>query len=325
MRTLEIFEPRQHYCTVVDRTGRKNARRIRIRSVEQLERLVENQPVNTGMYITKYAKDDVGWNIILDFDSEDDKDVALKDCLTISKFLERKGIYCVIVDSTNKGYHLYVQIPPTNFREFVGEPIEEPSLFFKNYVIELLNLRSFNLKSLDEVNFNSSLDGNIRVISSIHPKTNKVVHIVKGNFHNIEKNLDYYENAMHYHSKIVEVAYKKYKEAMDEIETKKLQYKDRLRTEDDLLSMDLRDVFQNIFTLHKVRKYGDSMWCCCPMHETANSNPSFCVMPSHFFCTSCNFKGNIFTLISMGLVQPPKSEYWLTPKVKELLKENDDV
>ena len=325
MNTLAIFEPKEHYLTTVYRGRNRNAKRIRIKSVDQLERLVKMQPKDSDMYITKYAKDDIVWNIILDFDAEDDKSVAWNDCLTISKFLERKGIDCVIVDSTNKGYHLYVQIPPTNFRTFFDEPIEEPSLFFKYYVIELLNLDSFKLKSLDEVNFNSSLDGNIRVISSIHPKTNKVVHIVKGNFHNIEKNLDYYENAMHYHSKIVEVAYKKYKEAMDEIETKKLQYKDRLRTEDDLLSMDLRDVFQSIFTLHKVRKYGDSIWCCCPMHETANSNPSFCIMPSHFFCTSCNFKGNIFTLIKMNLVEPPKSEYWLTPKVKELLKENDNV
>lgn len=314
---FEIFQDKQHYLTTVYRDRNRNARRVRIKSVDQLERLVENQPVNSDLYITKYGKDGVVWNIILDFDSENDKSVAWNDCLTVSKFLERKGIDCVIVDSTNKGYHLYVQIPPTNFKVFFDEPIEEPSLFFKYYVIELLNLDSFKLNSLDEVNFNSSLDGNIRVISSIHPKTNKVVHIVKGNFHNIEKNLDYYENAMHYHSKIVEVAYNKYKEAMDEIETKRLQYADRLKTEDDLLNLDLRDVFQNIFNLQKVREYGENIWCNCPFHN--DNSPSFCITPTHYFCASCGEKGNIFTLIKKGLVEQPKQEYWITQGAKQWL------
>ena len=180
MRTLRIFEDREHYLTTVFRDGKRNARRIRIKNLNQLERLVEQQPKNTDLYITKYAKNGIVWNIILDFDSEDDKSVAWNDCLTIYKFLERKGIDSVIVDSTNKGFHLYVMIPPTNFKLFYDERIEEPSLFFKHYVIELLNLRSFKLNSLDEVNFNAGLDGNIRVIGSKHPKTSKTVHIAQG-------------------------------------------------------------------------------------------------------------------------------------------------
>jgi hypothetical protein len=319
MRTLEIFEPKQHYLTTVYRNRNRNARRVRIKSVDQLERLVENQPKDSDLYITKYGKDGVVWNIILDFDSEDDKELAWNDCLTISKFLERKGIDCVIVDSTNKGYHCYVQIPPTNFKVFFDEPIEEPSLFFKYYVIELLNLDSFKLISLDEVNFNASLDGNIRVISSIHPKTNQMVYIKQGKFHDINENLDYYENAMHYHDKIIRVAFNHYKEALEEIETKRLQYANRLKTEDDLLSMDLRDVFQNIFSLQKVRKYGNTIWCCCPFHETATSNPSFCITPTHYFCASCGEKGNIFTLIKKGLVEQPKQEYWITQGAKQWL------
>ena len=323
MKILEIFEDKQHYLTTVYRSRNRNARRIRIKSVNQLERLVENQPCDADLYITKYSLDGIVWNIILDFDSEDDKSVAWNDCLTISKFLERKGIDCVIVDSTNKGYHLYVQIPPTNFKVFFDEPIEEPSLFFKYYVIELLNLDSFKLKSLDEVNFNASLDGNIRVIGSTHPKTNQMVYIKQGKFHDINENLDYYENAMHYHDKIIRSAFNHYKEALEEIEIKKLQYKERLRTKDDLLSMDLRDVFKSIFHLEKVREYGDVIWCKCMFHN--DNSPSFCITPTHYFCASCGAKGNIFTLIKLNLVEPPKTEYWLTPKVKELLKENNNV
>lgn len=319
---LEIFEPKQHYLTTVYRNGRRNARRIRIKSTEQLERLVDMQPKDTDLYITKYAKDDIVWNIILDFDSEDDKSVAWNDCITLQKFLNRKGINTVVVDSTNKGFHCYIEVPPTNFRFFGDEPIEEPSIFFKYYIKELCKIDSFKFKSLDEVNFNASLDGNIRVITSIHPKTRQVVYIKQGEFHDIIEDLDYYEGAMHYHTQVVRVAYNKYCEQLEEIETKRLQYQNRLKTEDDLLSLDLRDVFQSIFSLQKVRKYGNTIWCCCPFHN--DENPSFCITPSHFFCTSssCNKKGNIFTLIKEGLVEQPKKEYWLTEGAKRWLNKH---
>ena len=320
MKTLEIFEPRQHYLTTVYRNGKRNARRIRIKNVKQLERLVEQQPPNTDLYITKYAIDDIVWNIILDFDSEDDKLIAWNDCLTVRKFLERKGINAVIVSSTNKGYHLYIEIPPTSFRLFNDVSIEEPSLFFKYYVSELLNLRLFKLNSLDEVNFNASLDGNIRVIGSTHPKTNQVVYIKEGNFHDINEDLTYYENAMHYHTQIIKVAFKKYKEALEEIETKRLQYQNRLKTEDDLLDLDLRDVFRNIFNLQKVREYNGVIWCCCPFHN--DTSPSFCIQKTHYFCSACGEKGNIFTLIKKGLVEQPRQEYWLTEGAKQWLNKH---
>jgi hypothetical protein len=129
--------------------------------------------------------------------------------------------------------------------------------------------------------------------------------------------IDYYWGAMMYSDKIVRSAYKKYKEALEEIETKRLQYSNRLKTEDDLLSLDLRDVFQNIFPLQKVREYGETIWCCCPFHSDAS--PSFCITPTHYFCASCNEKGNIFTLIKKGLVEKPKQEYWITDGAKQWL------
>ena len=318
---LEIFEPKEHYLTTVYRNRQRNAKRIRVKSVDQLERLVENQPKDTDLYITKYAKDDIVWNIILDFDNED-KEIAYKESLTLRKFLDRKGINAVIVDSTNKGNHIYIEVPPTNFREFFSEPIEEPSLFFKFYVQELCNLGSFKFKSLDEVNFNASLDGNIRVPLSIHPKTGKQVCILDGDFHDICEDLQYYEDAMHYHTRVIKVAFDKYKEQLEEIETKRLQYADRLKTEDDLLSLDLRDVFQSIFSLQKVRKYNGVIWCCCPFHN--DENPSFCITPTHYFCSSssCNEKGNIFTLIKKGLVEQPRQEYWITEGAKKWLNKH---
>ena len=318
MKTLGIFEDRQHYLTTVYRNRNRNARRIRIKNTNQLERLVDQQPNDTDLYITKYGKDGVVWNIILDFDSEDDKDKAWLDALTLHKFLKTKGVDCVIVDSTNKGYHLYIQIPPTNFKLFYGEHIDEPSIFFKHYVSQLCNLRSFKMNTLDEVNFNASLDGNIRVIGSVHPKTNQVVYIKQGEFHDINENLEYYEKAMHYTTIMYKVAYDLYRKELEEIETKRLQYGNRLRTEDDLLSLDLRDVFQNIFPLQKVRRYGDSIWCCCPFHD--DKSPSFAIMPTHYFCASCGEKGNIFTLIKKGLVEQPKQEYWITDGAKKCLQ-----
>lgn len=319
MKTLRIFEPKQHYLTTVFRNGKRNARRIRIKSVDQLERHIVNQPNGTDLYITKYGKDGVVWNIILDFDSEDMAE-AYHDALTLRKFLQRKGINVVIVCSTNKGYHCYLEIPPTNFKLFFDEPIEEPSLFFKYYVTELCNLDSFKFKSLDEVNFNASLDGNIRVIGSVHPKTDQVVYIKDGEFHDIDVDIDYYFDAMIYSDKIVRSAYAKYKEALEDIETKRLQYQNRLKTENDLLSLDLRDVFRNIFSLQKVREYNGVIWCCCPFHD--DKSPSFCIQRSHYFCSACGEKGNIFTLIKKGLVEQPRQEYWLTEGAKQWLNKH---
>ena len=175
---------------------------------------------------------------------------------------------------------------------------------------------------MDEVNFNASLDGNIRVPLSIHPKTGKQVCILDGDFHDICEDLQYYEDAMHYHTRVIKVAFEKYKEQLEEIETKRLQYADRLKTEDDLLSLDLRDVFQSIFSLQKVRKYNGVIWCCCPFHN--DENPSFCITPTHYFCSSssCNEKGNIFTLIKKGLVEQPRQEYWITEGAKKWLNKH---
>lgn len=313
MRTLWIFQSNQHYLTVVDRNGRKNAKRIRIRNPKQLYNLIELQNPTSDYYITKYAKDDVVWNIILDFDSID-KEEAYKDVMTLRKFLKGKGVNAVIVDSTNKGFHCYIEVPPTNFREFSQSAIEEPSLFFKHYVIKLCNLDSFKFKSLDEVNFNASLDGNIRVIGTIHPKSLKRVCIIDGFFHDSEKNFDYYCNAMHYCTRIYESAYRSYKAELDEIETKRLMYRESLRTDDDLLDKDLRDVFKSLFHLEKVREYNGATWCLCPFHN--DNSPSFCITPTHYFCASCGEKGNIFTLIKKGLIESPRNEYWITQGAK---------
>lgn len=317
MKTLSIFEDKEHYLTVVDRTHRKNARRLRIRNCNQLQTLLDNQAPNTDYYITKYAKSDVVWNIILDFDCEEDKKVAYTDCLTLRGFLSRKGINAVIVDSTNKGYHLYIEIPPTNFREFAMSEIEEPSLFFKHYVSELCQLGAFKFKSLDEVNYNASLDGNIRLIGSRHPKTDKEVYIKLGEFTDIIENPKYYEEAMRFHTKVYEVAYDNYRKELDEIEIKRLQYANRLKTHDDLLNKDLRDVFKEIFPLRRVKEYGEYMWLSCPFH--ANDSVNFCVSPKFFFCTSCGIKGNIFSLIKMGYLEAPKEEIWLTDGAKKVL------
>lgn len=314
MITSRIFEPREHYVTIVHRDGKKNARRLRIKNPEQLERLIEQQVPNTDMYITKYARKDIVWNIILDFDDGDNPNNAYNEALTLRKFLMKKGINVVIVDSTNKGVHCYVEIPPTSFRLFYDDPIEEPSVFFKNYVSLLCNLDVFKFKTLDEVNYNAGLDGNIRVIDSIHPKTNKRVCIVEGEFHDIDFEFEYYEKAMHYHTLVYKKAYDCYKRELEEIEVKRLQYRERLKTSDDLLNKDLRDVFRELFHLERVREYGDNIWCSCPFHP--NHSVQFCVNPQFFFCSSCGIKGNIFTLIKMGLIEPPKTEYWLTEGVK---------
>ena len=57
MRTLGIFEDKQHYLTTVYRNRNRNARRVRIKSVDQLERLVEKYNLNAKI-IGDTAKSD---------------------------------------------------------------------------------------------------------------------------------------------------------------------------------------------------------------------------------------------------------------------------
>ena len=114
-----LFRRNQHYLTIRSRDGRP-AQRYKVPNHRFLKKAWSRQNPDEDLYITKYPEDGVISTIILDFDSENDIEKAYEDCYKIYKFLQTKSTNSVIVSSGNKGYHLYIQIPATNFK-LVGD------------------------------------------------------------------------------------------------------------------------------------------------------------------------------------------------------------
>ena len=138
-----------------------------------INKIIKQQKDHEDIFVSKYAKNRVVSCIIWDFDS-DTRSEAYNEIAICKEKLDNMGFNCIIVDSTNKGYHLYIQMQPLPFD---NESFNE----FQNLLLNKINT---NLKTLDKVNYNAGLGGNIRCINSIHPSTLKKVSIIDGEFIN---------------------------------------------------------------------------------------------------------------------------------------------
>lgn len=300
-----LFQPKEHFLTVRHRDGKPPSRR-KLFNGKQLKKAVRHQEPNTDLYVTKYASSMAVYTIILDFDSTD-KEEAYRDVLTLHKYLQTKGIKSVIVDSTNKGYHIYIQIKPVGFQLF-----DDPNLMFTIFVEHLIYNQHFRFATLDEANMKASLKGNIRVIGSVHPVTNEKVEIVKGKFVPFldDELYDTYISKMSSYQDICyQNALRDYKETQQmkkQIKQSNIEYSMSSSAEFDPLKLDLREVFKEVFSLDKVRESGGNLWCCCPFHN--DSNPSFLVTEDFYVCKSCGAKGNAWTLIKEGYWKPFKND-----------------
>lgn len=307
MREWEIlFEPNKHYLTSVRPDGK--AIRSKVRKYSQLKMKVKNLPQN-NLYISTYPEDNIIQYIYLDFDSENDKNKALIEAKTLRAFMKTKGLNSVIIDSTNKGYHVIIQTPPINFNYLGDTKIEYPNMLFKHFVTHLI--RSNTYTTLDEVNTMAGLRSNIRLIGSIHPKTNKKVQIIEGRLE--EAYDDTWKLGLNYTNIILKNAFRLYKCEMRERRRAKEKYTNL--NDDDLLKIDLRDVFNNLGA-EPTSTFSNGYWCKSPFR--ADNHPSFCVTDSYYFDASTGEKGNIFSLIKDGYVKPPAEEYIRTKGAKEL-------
>ena len=63
---------------------------------------------------------------------------------------------------------------------------------------------------------------------------------------------------------------------------------------------DLREVFKDILGEVKIYPKGYA-YAWCPEHD--DHSPSLLITKEWFSCSSCNFKGNIFTLKKLGYVE----------------------
>ena len=280
-----IFHEKQHFVTVRDRRNDKGHRRM-IHNQKQLDKILDNQKPYQDVFITKYPSNRIIECIILDFDSES-MSKAYKDAWLCWKTVTDKELNAVIITSTNKGFHVYIQTPPHLFKDsgFKGhfDKMFDWNFFFKQYIYNLIDYSEDKYPCLDDVNTSAGFGGNIRVIGSIHPSTKDTVRIFKGDFIAMaeESMKDYEMNLIH-------------------------KGVGRKVLSDPVQDNDLRELMPEIFGESiKIypRGYG---YMCCPFHS--DSRPSLLVTKEWFSCSSCGAKGNWWTLRKEGYVDFPKNE-----------------
>ena len=283
-------------------------RRFLLKNNKELEKLIERQTPYEDLFITKYANNGIISTIILDFDGEDDKDKVYKEVLTIHNFLKYKGVNSVIVSSTNKGYHFYIQIPQVYFNDAsLNIPRSARNKLFVLFTKNLINQQYFKFKSLDETNTHAGLGGNIRLIGSKHPKTNKIVDVVLGQFLNLDDEIireNYYDKCLHYVTTIYNSTLRQYR-LRERIEEQKIIHNRKNKKlnknwSDPIEENDLRQLLPQLYG-GKVNDYGRYIFMQCPWHT--DRHPSCKVTKEWFYCTGCGKKGNIWTLIKSGEIR----------------------
>lgn len=299
-----VFQEKQHKITLVDRKNGKCLKHQFLHSNSQYDSLIENQPTGTDLYITKYPKNRLLQCIILDFDvpSHDlsQKHRVFREVKHLQRFLKKKGMNVVIVSSGNKGYHAYIQTAPHIFKNagvFKHNKNFDYNLLFNNYVGNILNIDEIEYRYLDDINTQAGLDGNIRLMGSVHPSTGERCEIVKGEF--IEDvgvcDWDYNAYKSSYYKTKVEIEL----ELLKQYEFKNKSVKKSVV--DLVAENDLRQIIPQTFGGEvKSFKKGYIMTQC---FEHVDRNPSMVVTKDYYYCKSCGAKGNIYTLIDKGYIE----------------------
>ena len=296
-----IYRRKQHYITIPQRQ-----KKVLNFGQEHLTKILKHQKKNEDMFITKYANDGIVSCIILDFDDEDASHTnAYKDARKVQRFTGKKGLNTIIVSSTNKGYHVYIQLPPRYFGDGIEDVGVDRDVWFNKFVEYLIDNRRFKYATLDSTNTSAGLRGNIRIIGSVHPKTQERVHIEKGEFLDFIEPVDWEWECMQ-----KAYAFAETKPMVEEANRKELHRKlrDKLHNGQEMIdNHDLRIIMPQIFGGEvKTFKKG-YIYMQCPFHN--DSSPSCFVDKEKYFCRSCGAKGNWWTLEKLGYVHLPKEEF----------------
>lgn len=308
-----VYRKKQHYVTIPQRHSRKL-----YFGNNHLSKLLKHQQPDENFFITKYATDGIVSCIILDFDDDSENhNRAYKDAKRLRKWTNRHDLNTVIISSTNKGYHCYIQMPPRAFGETKNQFGVDRDTWFNKFVEYLINWRKFKYKTLDKTNTSAGLRGNIRIIGSVHPKTQKRVHIVDGEFLDFIEPNDYEWDCLQR-----SFAFAEKQPLLEEANRKQLLHELKNRKHDGqqlIDDNDLRILMPSIFGGDvKSFKKGYIMMQC-PFHN--DSNPSMVVTKDYYYCKSdsCGAKGNWWTLQKLGYVDLPKEEF-IRIKTKEIVK-----
>ena len=290
--SYEWIKPTQHTITIRDReTGW--ARQKKVWNKKVIEQVLAEQKDSEDVFITKYPRNRLVETIILDFDNKDDPSLAFKEVNRLHNYLKTQGINSIIVESGSKGNHLYIQIAPFLFKDTDVRQVSSWNSYFNAFVCFLIHNSSTTYETLDRTNFSASLNGNIRLLGSRHPSTGNTCRIIKGSFKEIDSVTRVQDEAQ-------KKAYLKL-EIKDEIKKQKqLKRTKVIGGNDPILVNDLRDVFREITGDIKLYPKGYG-YCCCPVH--GDEHPSLLVTKEWFSCSACDFKGNIWKLKQMGLVE----------------------
>lgn len=301
-----IYRRKQHYITIPQRQSRKL-----YFGNQHLHNLLKHQKPNENFFITKYSLDGIVSHIILDFDDDEASHKnAYREVTRLRKWILRKDLNAVVVDSTNKGYHIYIQIPPRAFGNDEFNAGVDRDVWFNKFVEYLIQSRKFKYKTLDSTNTSAGLRGNIRIIGSIHPKTQQRVRIIDGEFKDLIEPCDYEWDCFN----------RAYEFAQNHPSIQKLDEKARLKKHiqkydsNPIQENDLRILMPQIFGGETKSYPKGYIMMQCPFHN--DSKPSMVIQKDFYFCKSCNAKGNWWTLRKMGYVDFPKEELIRVKKVK---------
>ena len=288
----EWIKPRQHIITVRNRdTG--FAKQKRVWNQKVIDQVLLEQKDCEDVYISKYPKNRLVDTVILDFDNKDDPSLAYKDVMKLHRYLKKNNINSVIVESGSKGNHIYIQIAPFLFKDTDYRKVSNWNSFFNAFVCFLIHDSSSTYKTLDKTNFSAGLNGNIRLLGSKHPSTGKTCQIIEGSFKDIDSISKVQDEAK-------KKAYLKLEIKAEDEKQRQLKRTKVIGGDNPIAVNDLRDVFRELTGEIKVYPKGYA-YCCCPVH--GDTHPSLLVNKEWFSCSACSFKGNIFTLRKMGLVE----------------------
>lgn len=289
MKDYSFLTPNEHIITIRDRnTG--FAKQHRYWNDAVIKKVLDNQKPSEDVYITKYPKSRLIDTIILDFDSEDINE-AYHDVIRLRNYLKKNGLNTVIVKSGSKGYHAYIEIAPFLFNDTNIRKVSNWNSFFNAFVCFLIHDGESSYPTLDDVNFSAGLNGNIRLINSIHPKTGEKCEIVDGEFKKEYKVTKIQDSAQ-------KTAYAKMQIVKEQ--KKQLKATKVIDANDPIQANDLKEVFRKLTGDIKIYPKGYG-YCICPFHN--DNNPSMLVTSDWYSCSGCAEKGNIFTLRKKGLVE----------------------
>lgn len=293
----EFLTEGEHMITIRNRDSGR-ARRVRYWNMNSIRKVLSNQRSNEDVFINKYPKNHLIQFLILDFDSKDNKDLVVDETTRLRNQLVRQGHNVVIVDSTNKGYHMYIQIAPVLFKDNGNWHMNDWSVFFRNFQDYFLRRSKVSeelveFMTLDPVNSRAGLNGNIRLLNSIHPSTGEKVHIIDGSFKEIQEPTRFQDKCMRVVYHLDEILEEREKYRVQQMKTAVVDGNDPIENND------LRDIFDRL--VGGVKHYSKGYaYCCCPFHN--DTNPSLLITKDFYSCGSCGAKGNIWTLKKKGLV-----------------------